>query len=144
MKRRTFIRNCALLSALISMGHIPSYARTGGNKNRNIFTDPPAIEPITGHLPTYNPLPSPPITAGQWQLEYDLIRWSGTENNVVSVNDDSGSLLLQRQGSQTSGRYNIKRNLLSPIGQRLGGVQNASPKQNCRRRGTQNHCVTGV
>lgn len=115
MKRRTFIRNSALVSALVSMGHIPCYSRSLKGRDRNIFTIPPAVEPITGVLPEFSPPEDPSITAGDWRLRYDLIRWHEIQDNGLPLNIDDGGLVVRRRGSSTSGQYSINRRMGLPV-----------------------------
>ncbi len=97
------------------MGHIPCYARRDTNRPRNIFTEPPAIEPITGILPEFDPPTYPPVTAGEWQLKYNLIRWHEIQANGLPLNIDDGHLLVQREGSPTAGHYRINRRMGLPV-----------------------------
>ena len=101
MDRRNFLQ-IAAVTTLAAQGHLPLLAaeRKGKNKKKagkkavysgpkNIYTEPVAIEPITGYLPKFKPVAtgtmSKPFTA-----KYSLIICSGS--SAKSRNHVAGSL----------------------------------------------------
>ena len=90
MDRRDFLQ-IAALTTLIAQGNLPLLATERKRKNKkraakkdvytassNIYTEPSAIEPITGYLPKHTP-----ITAGKmsktFTAKYSLITCSGSD-----------------------------------------------------------------
>ena len=101
MDRRHFLQ-IAAVTTLAAQGHLPLLAADRRRKPRkkttkkgaytgvsNIYTEPSAIEPITGYLPKYKPVTaatmSKPFTA-----KYSLINCSGS--SAKSRNSVAGSL----------------------------------------------------
>lgn len=113
MLRRDFLRLTAHVSSLVLAGRLPLLAadRPAGRKRRpeirparrtspavrNIFTEPPAIEPVTGYLDRFQPLAAGSMQ-GSFTAQYDLIRW-GTINNKTGKprNGTAGSLKIVRK-----------------------------------------------
>ena len=95
MERRIFLQ-ISTLAALAAQGNLPLLARptTWGGDNR--FVEPAAIEPITGFLPDFSPLPSGTMNR-DFSAKYRLIRQYGQKNGTA-YNFDSGSLELAFSG----------------------------------------------
>ncbi len=102
MDRREFIQISASAAALASGGLLPLLAaepkrprrrRRGrfgpASGPRNIFTQPPAIEPITGYLPRFKP-PGGGSMKGPFAAQYHLVQTSGA--GATSRSRVSGSL----------------------------------------------------
>ncbi len=113
MLRRDFLRLTAHVSSLVLAGRLPLLAadRLAGRKRRpeirparrtspavrNIFTEPPAVEPVTGYLERFQPV-SAGSMQGSFTARYDLIGW-GTINNKTGKprNGTAGSLKIVRK-----------------------------------------------
>ena len=97
MKRRTFLKLSAL-AALAAQGNLPLLAanRTSwGGDNR--FTEPAAIEPITGFLPNCSPLTGGDMKS-DFTAKYKMMRQFGQQNGV-SRNEENGSLEMTFAGN---------------------------------------------
>jgi hypothetical protein len=101
MDRRNFLQ-IAAVTTLAAQGHLPLLAaeRKGKNKKRadkkgvytgpkNIYTEPAAIEPITGYLPQFNPLANGTMNK-KFSAKYSLIACNGSA--AKSKNSIMGSL----------------------------------------------------
>jgi len=119
VNRREFLQISAAAAALAAGGRLPLLAQAAGGKNRpgkraagkraagkgaasaagrqNIFTEPPAIEPVTGYLPKFTPAGGGSMR-GAFVATYTLVQFHGSE--TASGYSLSGSLeLSQAQGS---------------------------------------------
>ena len=83
MKRREFIKTTALTAAaLAAKRDLPLLAaqtkqETQTSKwgiSKNPYVEPCAIEPITGHLPTFSPVSGAPMT-GVFSARYSMVAW---------------------------------------------------------------------
>lgn len=111
MNRRDFLLVTAMASAAIASGNLPLLAQTkertkeknlvkpkARRQTRNIFTQPPAIEPITGYLPAFSMVEDGDLNSGSYELTYKAILWSGVDSEInKSKNREGGSLVLRRQ-----------------------------------------------
>ena len=101
MNRRHFLQT-TVVTALVAQGYLPLLAverkarprkRAGrnaiGRGPKNIYTEPAAIEPITGHLPQFNPVANG-IMDGTFVAKYSLIACNGSA--AKSINSVRGSL----------------------------------------------------
>lgn len=101
MERRNFLRVTSV-TALASLGHLPLLAaeqkaknkKRGGKKGgytgpKNTHTEPAAIEPITGHLPGFEPVTEGTMSK-PFSATYALISCRGSA--AKSKNGVSGSL----------------------------------------------------
>ena len=86
MNRREFLRLTAYASSLVLAGRLPllsagrkksrpgrkqQSARQTSPASRNIFTEPPAIEPVTGYLDKFRPIATGTMR-GDFTAKYDL------------------------------------------------------------------------
>ena len=120
MHRRTFIKSSLFFSTLAALRGIPCFGKAGPYRERNIFTDPPAIEPIMGALQSFHPLESGSLKAGEWRLNYDLIRWHEIGDTGVPLNIKDGRLQVHRTGNADTGVYHIGRQMSLPTWQFKG------------------------
>ncbi|MHC4323789.1 MAG: hypothetical protein ACYSUX_05915 [Planctomycetota bacterium] len=112
MNRRDFLRLTAYTTSLFLAGRLPllsagprqsrlrrqkQSAKQTSPASRNIFTEPPAIEPVTGYLGKFRPVAEGTMQ-GDFRAKYDLIKWgpvntkTGRPRNIVS-----GSLEIVRK-----------------------------------------------
>jgi len=109
MDRREFIQISASVAALAAGGFTPLLAadrkrpaQRRGNKfgptsgPRNIFIKPPAIEPVTGHLPRFRPAADGAMKGDFW-AKYSLVQSLGA--GAKSRNRVTGSLGISFKGS---------------------------------------------
>lgn len=95
MKRRDFLKTtAATASALAASGHLPLLAAVKNPRKQrggslNIFTEPCAIEPITGHLAGFTPTQKGSMT-GPFSATYALIYWNSAQEK--SRNSERGSI----------------------------------------------------
>ena len=101
MERREFIKTTAVTAAaLAAQGYLPLLAaemkkenrkkKAGGYKGpKNYFTEPCAIEPITGYLPTFSPAAGAAM-GGAFTARYSLVACDGSA--VRSANRVSGTM----------------------------------------------------
>lgn len=123
MQRRNFIVLTAQVSSLIVAGQLPLLAADPEKKlirlkrntvspvsgrSRNIFTDPPAIEPITGYMPGFLPVSYGSMT-GSFTAEYDLVKWANiNDRNGKARNIIAGSLTIERKVRGQNSVYMIE------------------------------------
>jgi len=99
MERRDFLNKTAVtVGALSAAGHLPLLAaekdkRTNKAGPLNVFTDPCAIEPITGHLDTFTPAGNGSMR-NAFAASYALIYWSGAKRGM-SKNSERGSITVE-------------------------------------------------
>ncbi len=113
MHRRDFLRLTAHTSSLVLAGQLPLLAadrqarrklrqtkrplRQRSSSPRNIFTEPPAIEPVTGYLVRFQPVASGSMRAS-FTAEYELVRWGAINNQTGRPrNGTAGSLRIVRK-----------------------------------------------
>lgn len=108
MKRRSFIQVSSTITALLASGRMPLFAADASD--RNIFTDPPAIEPITGKLPTFTPKTGS-TSMSAYSSTYNLIRWTSATDLNPSTNVSNGSLQISRT---SAGVYTAVQNITLP------------------------------
>jgi hypothetical protein len=110
MNRREFMQLSASVTTLAAGGALPLLAADGKREKkqrrakkfgptsgpRNIFTEPSAIEPITGYLPKFKPARSGSM-AGEFTATYHLIQAYGS--GAKSRNNISGSLAVSFKGA---------------------------------------------
>ncbi|MBT3294849.1 MAG: twin-arginine translocation signal domain-containing protein [Verrucomicrobia bacterium] len=94
MQRRKFLKTTtAMAAALAAQGNLPLLAarkrKKGYSGPQNCFTEPCAIEPITGHLPTFSPAAAGRMR-GAFTARYALVICGGSAQK--SRNGTSGSL----------------------------------------------------
>jgi hypothetical protein len=120
LDRREFLRVAARASALAAAGHLPALGgeprdRRGPRRRapsptgkRNIFTEPPAIEPVTGYLASYKPTTRGDMSHPEFRATYRIVRWasidprSGKSRNVVV-----GSLTVRRRRTGDACLYEV-------------------------------------
>ena len=121
MKRREFLLVTAMASTAAVSGYLPLLGRTqerikeaesvtpGSPKlTRNIFTQPPAIEPITGYLPSFRPVSGGSLNLGDYELTYKAIVWNGVNPETgKSRNGEAGSLVLRRRQDGEHAFYTV-------------------------------------
>jgi hypothetical protein len=108
MKRRHFLHS-ATASILAADGLLPLLAaeprqrqpgrrrpKAGSNPGTNIFTEPPAIEPLTGYLPKFKPAATGTMR-GAFSARYALVTCNGS--GAKSRNGMSGSIDVAFSGS---------------------------------------------
>lgn len=106
MERRTFL-TCAAATAtvLAAQGYLPLLAAEKAKKARrggeggsgNWFTEPCAIEPITGYLDTFSPVKTGRM-AEAFKARYTLVHWKSAA--AKSHNAERGSLEAEWQAGQ--------------------------------------------
>jgi len=104
MNRRDILRLTAYASSLVLAGRLPllsagrqksrprlqkQSARQTSTVSRNIFTEPPAIEPVTGYLGQFRPVATGSMQAS-FTAKYDLIRWRLIDNRTGKVRNSIG------------------------------------------------------
>ncbi len=109
MNRREFIQISASAASLVAGGALPLLAADGKREKQrrrqkkfgsasgpqNIFTEPAAIEPITGYLPKFKPTKSGSMT-GDFTATYSLVAAHGS--GAKSRNNIAGSLTISFKG----------------------------------------------
>jgi len=99
MERRDFLKKTGVtVGALYAAGQLPLLAATkdrSNNKSRalNIFTEPAAIEPITGQLGQFTPAEEGTMRSA-FAASYALIYWRGSKGGR-SRGDERGSIDVQ-------------------------------------------------
>ena len=99
MERRDFLKKASLtVGTLYAAGQLPLLAATKDrSKNKssalNIFTEPAAIEPITGQLGQFAPAGEGAMR-GAFTASYALIYWNGAKHGK-SRNSERGSIAVQ-------------------------------------------------
>lgn len=118
--RRSFLDLTAGASALAIAGHLPVLAgeargkdrkgaRRGGSSagKRNIFTEPPAIEPVTGYLRTFRPAAGD-MRAADFTATYRVVCWRGVHPTTGKArNLMAGALTIRRRGGDGTAVYEI-------------------------------------
>ena len=143
MNRRDFLRLTAYASSLVLAGRLPllsagrqksrprrqqQSAKQTSPASRNIFTEPPAIEPVTGYLGKFRPVPTGTMR-GDFTAKYDLIKWGPVNNRTGRPrNIVAGSLEIVRKVNGSDIVYETSEHR---TGQTAGRV---SAKLNCRGR----------
>ena len=121
MKRREFLLVTAMASAAVASGHLPLLAQAqkqtketepvdhgSPRQTRNIFTQPPAIEPITGYLPSFRMVEDGSVDSGDYELTYTAIIWAGIDPETgKSQNREGGSLVLRRRQDAEHALYTV-------------------------------------
>jgi len=141
MNRRDLLRLTAYASSLVLAGRLPLLsagrqksrprrqqqpARQTSAAKRNIFTEPPAIEPVTGYLGKFRPVATGTMR-GDFAVKYDLIRWGPVNNKTGRArNIVSGSLEIVRK---VNGRDTVYETVEHRTGQTTSRV---TTKLNCR------------
>jgi hypothetical protein len=111
----------AMALAAIASGNLPLLAQIkeqAKEKNsvkqkvprriRNIFTQPPAIEPITGYLPSFSMVEDADFNSGSYELTYKAILWTGVDSEInKSTNREGGSLVLRRRQEGDRSIYTV-------------------------------------
>ena len=136
--RRSFLDLTAGASALAIAGHLPVLAGEARGKDRkgarrggsaaaktNIFTEPPAIEPVTGYLRTFRPaagagrVGAPDSTSGvlmrrggmrsgDFTAAYRVVCWRGVHPATGRArNLVAGALTVRRRGGDGEAVYEI-------------------------------------
>ena len=101
MQRRDFLRFAAYtVAAMVVQGQLPLLAAEkkrprGGGKAlgtaSNCYTEPPAIEPVTGYLEAFAPVAGGSMS-GNFSARYALIHWQSADSK--SHNTERGSLTV--------------------------------------------------
>ena len=141
MNRRDILRLTAYASSLVLAGRLPllsagrqksrprlqkQSARQTSAVSRNIFTEPPAIEPVTGYLGQFRPVATGSMQAS-FTAKYDLIRWRLIDNRTGKVrNSIGGSLEIVRK---VNGRNAVYESVEHRTGQATSRV---TTRLNCR------------
>jgi len=141
MNRRDLLRLTAYASSLVLAGRLPLLSagrqksrprrqqqstRQTSAVSRNIFTEPPAIEPVTGYLGKFRPVATGTMR-GDFAAKYDLIRWGPVNNKTGRArNIVSGSLEIVRK---VNGRNAVYESVEHRIGQTTSRV---TARLNCR------------
>ena len=141
MNRRDILRLTAYASSLVLAGRLPllsagrqksrprlqkQSARQTSAVSRNIFTEPPAIEPVTGYLGQFRTVATGSMQAG-FTAKYDLIRWRLIDNRTGKVrNSIGGSLEIVRK---VNGRNAVYESVEHRTGQATSRV---TTRLNCR------------
>jgi len=143
MNRRDILRLTAYASSLVLAGRLPllsagrqrsrprlqqRFARQTLAASRNIFTEPPAIEPVTGYLGKFRPVATGSMQAS-FTAKYDLIKWGPINNKTGRIrNIVTGSLEIVRK---VNGRDVVYETVEHRTGQTASRV---TAKLNCRGR----------
>ncbi|MHC4203705.1 MAG: hypothetical protein ACYSTT_03585 [Planctomycetota bacterium] len=141
MNRRDFLRLTAYASSLVLAGRLPLLsadrqqsrprlqqraARRTSATPQNIFTEPPAIEPVTGYLGKFRPVAAGSMR-GDFTAKYDLIKWGAINNQTGRPrNRISGSLEIVRK---VNGRNTVYESVENRTGQTTSKV---TASLNCR------------
>jgi len=141
MNRRDLLRLSAYTSSLVLAGRLPLLSTGRSNSrprlqkqldrqsslaSRNIFTEPPAIEPVTGYLGKFRPV-STGSTRGDFTAKYDLIKWGAIDNRTGRTrNRISGFLEIVRK---VNGRNTVYESVEHRTGQTTSRV---TTRLNCR------------
>lgn len=96
MERRKFIQ-IGVVTALAAQGKLPLLGASWGDPKRAIFTEPAAIEPITGYLPRFTPTTSGDMKS-DFMANYKMIR-RFKNNGSVAINQEIGDLELLFSGN---------------------------------------------
>jgi hypothetical protein len=115
MKRRDFLT--ALASAIAASGYLPLLAQVQKQTReaprltrqiRNIFTRPPAIEPITGFLPSFQGVSDGSVDSGEYELTYTAVIWAGVDPKTNRTQTrEGGSLVLKRRQDGSRSLYTV-------------------------------------
>ena len=103
MTRRDFVKATATTVAILtSQGNLPLLAAQKNRKGvrrgqSNFFTEPCAIEPITGYLGGFSPAPAGSMTEA-FKARYTLIHWNGA--GAKSRNSERGSIRVAWNSGQ--------------------------------------------
>ena len=141
MNRRDILRLTAYASSLVLAGRLPllsagrqksrprlqkQSARQTSAVSRNIFTEPPAIEPVTGYLGQFRPVATGSMQAS-FTAKYDLIRWRLIDNRTGKVrNSIGGSLEIVR-------KVNSRNAVYESVEHRIGqATSRVTTRLNCR------------
>lgn len=143
MNRRDFLRLTKYASSLFLAGRLPllSADRQQSRSQRqrqpvrqtsaaslNIFTEPPAIEPVTGYLGKFRPVAAGTMS-GNFTAKYDLIKWGAINNKTGKPrNRINGSLEVVRK---VNSRNTVYESIEVRTGQTTSRV---STRLNCRGR----------
>lgn len=114
MERRDFLKKTSItVGALYAAGHLPLLAATKDPRKKasgflNIFTDPAAIEPITGELGKFTPAQDGTMRSA-FSASYALLYWQSAKRGkatgderggiVVQIRDDLLQTTEERQGN---------------------------------------------
>jgi len=151
MNRRDLLRLSAYTSSLVLAGRLPllsagrqknrprrqqQSARQTSLASRNIFTEPPAIEPVTGYLGKFRPVSMGSMRGdftakydlrGDFTAKYDLIKWGAIDNRTGRTrNRISGFLEIVRK---VNGRNTVYESVEHRTGQTTSRV---TTRLNCR------------
>jgi hypothetical protein len=143
MNRRDILRLTAYASSLILAGRLPLLsassrksrprlqqqgARRTSAASQNIFTEPPAIEPVTGYLGKFR-LVAAGSMRGDFTAKYDLIKWGAINNQTGKPrNRISGSLEIVR-------KVNSRNTVYESVEHRTGqATSRVTASLNCRGR----------
>jgi len=98
MERRDFLK--ATIAALAANACLPLLkVEAGGRRSStNIFTEPPAIEPLTGYLGRFKPVSTGGMT-GDFRASYTLVQCNGSTDKGSRVRPDAGSLSVESVGN---------------------------------------------
>jgi hypothetical protein len=115
MKRRDFLT--ALASAIAASGYLPLLTQAQkqarevprpARQMRNIFTRPPAIEPITGFLPSFQGVSDGSVDSGEYELTYTAVIWAGVDSKTNRTQTrEGGSLVLRRRQGGSRSLYTV-------------------------------------
>jgi hypothetical protein len=97
MERRDFLK--ATIAAIVAHGCLPLLKVEAGGRtsSMNIFTEPPAIEPITGYLGRFTPLGGGDMR-GSFRATYSLVTCQGSKGNKSVGTANAGSLDVMFSG----------------------------------------------
>ena len=99
LSRRTFVSLAGTASALAASGFLPALGAAAGRPGRNIFTEPAAIEPITGYLPSFRPAGAgaSASSSAAVKLVYTGVSWGPIpKKRNTPRNQTTGSLTIER------------------------------------------------
>lgn len=98
MNRRDFVQLSSVAAALAASGRLPLLAAPVAKVSRNIFTDPAAIEPVSGAMRTFIPVSDVFPSGKDREWMYDLVSWEGLQKDGCARNVTSGSLTVRSSG----------------------------------------------
>jgi len=132
MNRREFIRIIAVATAFASGGFLPLLAAEGKKKAKmagkkaareggstNCFTEPPAIEPVTGYLDGFVPVQSGSM-AGDFVATYALVEYKSAvakSKNIVAGSLELQSVKATVTSIETRQKNNVVKNVLQCQGE---------------------------
>lgn len=137
MERREFLKiTSGTVAGLVAMGYLPLLGadkkKTTKNMDtsvvsHNIYTEPPAIEPITGYLPRFQPAAGGAM-AGAFNASYSLIQCWGSDKKSKVLTSGTIDVICKKGACMTTEtrKNKPKINVLKTSIKCAGGLNTAS------------------